>query len=129
MIFETLYESALKEELILIDGGYCRWHMRKDHIIVIYEIISTRHGAGSEMLEKLKTNNVPILAKCPSDLESNAWYEKKGFINTDQEITKSGRVLNIWIYGDDKNITKPNANRANQNTNTDTVQQRMSDFW
>lgn len=96
MIFESLHESAEKGELILIAGGYCRWHLRKDGVITIYEILSTRPGAGSEMLAQLRAYGRPIQAKCPADLPSNAWYLKRGFRLVTTETTRSGRVLNLW---------------------------------
>ena len=96
MIFESLYDSAKAGELILCDGGYCRWHLRRDKTITIYEIIATRPGVGSEMLELLKTHGLPITAKCPSDLPANEWYSKRGFELVTTETTKSGRVLNVW---------------------------------
>lgn len=64
------------------------------------EMISTRKGAGTEMLEKLKA--VPgakfLLLKCPTDLASNEWYRKKGFEWVRVETTPSGRTLNVWRY-------------------------------
>jgi len=100
MIFEALYESALKGELLLLDGGYCRWHLRRDHQVTILEIIATRPGAGSEMFEYLKT--IPgaksIYARCPADLASNKWYAAKGFILEETTTTNSGRGLKCWRY-------------------------------
>ena len=96
MIFESLHESAEKGELILIEGGYCRWHLRRDDVITIYEIISTRPGAGSEMLAQLRLLSKPIQAKCPDDLPSNEWYLKRGFRLDKFEATPSGRKLNVW---------------------------------
>lgn len=93
MIFETLHDSAAHDELILIDGGYCRWHRRRDGVTVIYEIISLRPGAGQAMLARLPR---PIVAKCPTDLPSNAWYARRGFVCIATETTRSGRVLNVW---------------------------------
>ena len=96
MIFESLHDSNTHGELILIDGGYCRWHRRKDNTITIYEILSQRPGAGSEMLNQLKAHGLPIQAKCPSDLAANDWYKKRGFVLIATETTKSGRRLNVW---------------------------------
>lgn len=98
MIFETLYESAQRNELILIDGGFCHWHLRRDGQLTIREIISTRPGAGSEMLVRLKQvpGAISLFAKCPVELESNGWYARRGFILEGQETTKTGRVLNLW---------------------------------
>jgi len=98
MVFETLYESALRGELILVDGGICHYHLRKDGQLTIREIISTRRGAGTQMLQRLM--QVPgtqsIFARCPSDLESNAWYRHKGFLLEGTETTRTGRTLNLW---------------------------------
>lgn len=97
MIFESLHESAERGELILINGGYCRWHLRRDGTITIYEILSQRPGAGREMLEQLQAVGASaITAKCPADLPSNEWYERRGFTLTTTETTRSGRRLNVW---------------------------------
>lgn len=98
MIFETLYESAKRGELLLIAGGLCHWHLRRDGQLTLREIISTRPGAGSEMLEQLKQtpDAVSIFAKCPIDLAANIWYAKKGFTLETTETTRTGRKLNHW---------------------------------
>lgn len=97
-MFSQLYESYLKNELILIDGGFCRFHKRRDNSIVIYEIISTKSGAGTLILEKLKhiSTGFSIIAKCPQELDSNLWYSKKGFSKIGEYVTKKGKILNIW---------------------------------
>lgn len=102
MIFEALYASAQKGELTLIDGGYCRWHLRKDGQLTILEIIATKQGAGSVLLQWLvwharHKHAKRILAKCPADLEANAWYAKKGFSLLRQETTRSGRAIHVWV--------------------------------
>lgn len=98
MVFESLYDSARKGELILVEGGLCRFHLRRDGQLTVREIISTSPGAGSRMLRMLLA--VPgadvILAKCPEDLPACRWYEKKGFTLSRTEKTKSGRVLNVY---------------------------------
>jgi len=98
MIFETLYESAQHRELILIDGGFCHWHLRRDGQLTIREIISTRPGSGSEILTRLRCTPgaLSIFAKCPADLTANDWYERKGFLLEGEEITVSGRRLKLW---------------------------------
>lgn len=98
MIFETLWESSKRGELTLIDGGFCHWHLRQDKQITIREIISTRPGAGSEMLDLLKSvrGATSIFAKCPIELDSNDWYKRRGFTLEGQETTKTGRILNLW---------------------------------
>ena len=97
VIFESLHESAQRGELMLIDGGYLRWHMRRDGTITIYEILSTRPGAGWEMLSRLIEKRAPIQAKCPADLPANAWYRWRGFQLISTEQTKTGRILNLWM--------------------------------
>jgi hypothetical protein len=98
MIFETLYDSVRRGELLLIDGGFCHWHLRRDLQLTIREIISTRPGAGSAMLEILKAipGATNIFAKCPAELEANTWYEKRGFILEATDTTRTGRKLNHW---------------------------------
>lgn len=98
MIFEALYESAQRGELLLIDGGFCHWHLRRDGMITIREIISTRSGAGSEMLTMLITAHpgVPITAKCPAELPANAWYARRGFERVGVEVSRRGRTVNVW---------------------------------
>jgi hypothetical protein len=100
MIFEALYEASQHGELLLIDGGFCHWHLRRDGQLTIHEIISTRSGAGSEMLAYLKKQPATcIVAKCPVDLPSNDWYRRRGFALEQTEITKTGRKLNVWKLG------------------------------
>jgi hypothetical protein len=98
VIFETLWESAQRGELLLIDGGFCHFHLRRDGQLTIREIIATRKGAGSEMLETLKQKDgvVCIFAKCPADLEANKWYRAKGFEEVGSEYTKNNRRVISW---------------------------------
>jgi len=98
MIFEALHEASKREELLLIDGGLCHWHLRRDRQLTILEIISTRPGAGSAMLARLKQTPgaESIFAKCPADLAANAWYVRRGFTCEGMETTRTGRRLNLW---------------------------------
>ena len=98
MIFETLFESSKRGELLLVDGGFCHWHLRRDGQLTIREIISTRPGAGVDMLEVLKgtPGAVSVFAKCPRDLVANVWYQNRGFICEGKEVTKTGRELRLW---------------------------------
>ncbi len=97
MILQAIVEAHLKGELILIDGGFCRWHLLKTRQITIYEIFSSRPGAGSEMLETLKKKDATsVFACCPVNYPSNEWYRKKGFTLERVQITKKGGKLNHW---------------------------------
>ena len=105
MIFGTLYESAQRGELLLIEGGFCHWHLRRDGQLTIREIISTRPGAGSEMLEQLKRQPAQsIFAKCPVDLEANSWYQKLQINIT--KITTNNTNKKLFSHGDIKKRRK-----------------------
>ena len=98
MIFETLWESAQRGELLLMDGGFCHWHLRRDGQLTIHEIIATRRGAGSEMLAVLRRTSgaTSLFAKCPADLAANEWYARRGFVCEGEETTPGGRRLRLW---------------------------------
>lgn len=102
MIFETLHESARRGELLLVSGGFCHWHLRKDNQLTIREIlvlpILQNRGIGTGMLEVLKKTEsaTSIFAKCPVDLKANLWYQRKGFELEETEMTKLGRKINHW---------------------------------
>lgn len=98
MIFDALYESAQRGELLLVDGGFCHWHLRRDGQLTIREIISTRRGAGSAMLDALRltAGATCIVAKCPAHLDSNAWYQRRGFVLAETETTRTGKGINVW---------------------------------
>jgi hypothetical protein len=100
MIFETLYESAQRGELLLLDGGMCHWHLRRDGQLTIREILSTRPGAGSAMLTVLKATPGArcLVAKCPTDLAANAWYARRGFVCVATEQSKAGRAIRVWRF-------------------------------
>lgn len=103
MIFNALIEAAERGELILVNGGLCHFHLRKDGQLTIREIIvlpeRQRQGVGTAILEQLKqTDAVSIFAKCPYDLPANEWYYKRGFVDEGIEVTKSDRRLRLWRY-------------------------------
>ena len=97
MIFAALSEAADKSELLLVDHGMCRWHLRRDGVIVIREVIvlpeARRKGLGRAMIEHVR-RRLPcrkIVAKCPEEYESNACWETIGFTYTG---TSNG--INQW---------------------------------
>ena len=102
MIFETLHDSAERGELILVDGGLCHWHLRRNGQLTIREIIvlpeRQRQGIGSAILDTLKqvTGATSIAAKCPANLTANDWYQRRGFVAEGTETTKTGRTINLW---------------------------------
>tara|TARA_Y100000310_G_scaffold31833_1_gene30153 strand:+ start:3281 stop:3643 length:363 start_codon:yes stop_codon:yes gene_type:complete len=107
MIFEVLYDAALEDELILIEGGMCRFHLRRDGQLTIHEIIILpkyqKQGKGKEILERLKRykkshDATSIFAKCPIDLEANGWYKHIGFELMGVISSSTGREINLWRY-------------------------------
>lgn len=83
---------------MLIDGGFCHFHLRRDGQLTIREIISQRPGAGQEMLKRLcaTPGATSLFAKCPAELPANDWYQRRGFEFEGEERTRSGRVLSLW---------------------------------
>jgi len=88
--------------LILVDGGMCRWHLRRDGQLTIREIVvlpeRQGRGIGGAMLNYLRDvrGAVSLFAKCPADLDSNEWYERMGFELEGTEKTRTGRNVNLW---------------------------------
>jgi len=106
-LYESLLESAETGELILIDGGLCKYHrcVRHDQRgqITIYIIIvlpeRRRQGIAAAMLEQLKKlpGVTSIFAKCPKDTSANKWYGAMGFVlEGEEEVGKNGKIVNLW---------------------------------
>lgn len=104
MIFNALYDAARRSELILVDGGMCHWHLRRDGVLTIREIIvlpgRQGQGIGTAMLAQLRA--VPgakaIRAKCPGGLPANAWYRAMGFEMADAAGAGAGCSCGSWRY-------------------------------
>ncbi|HCZ17728.1 MAG TPA: hypothetical protein DHV85_24785 [Candidatus Accumulibacter sp.] len=102
MIFNALHEAAQRGELLLVDGGMCHFHLRRDGVLTIREIIvlpdRQGQGIGRAMLDQLRA--VPgarvIRAKCPAELASNHWYQAMGFTAAYVDQTKAGGRLYVW---------------------------------
>lgn len=102
-MLHTLREPANEGRVWIVDGGLLEFKLLRNGQITIHSILSTKHGVGSQLLNRLldyarEHGATSLFAKCPTDLESNAWYEKKGFKIEKVEDTgsKSGRKLNCW---------------------------------
>ena len=97
MIFAALVEAATKGELILCEGGMCRWHLRRDKIVVIREIIvlpeQRRQGIGRALVNAIQARNpgAVLLAKCPREYSSNSFWPRLGFV-----LTAQGERVNEW---------------------------------
>lgn len=100
MIFDSLHESAQRGELLLIQDGFCHWHLRRDGQLTIREIIVTKpgQGIGTRILDTLRQTPGAscIVAKCPADLPSNGWYQSRGFVLAATERAKTGKDINVW---------------------------------
>jgi len=96
MIFAALDEAASKGELILVFDGLCRFHRRKDGVVVIRELIvmpfRRRTGVGRRLLEQLRRRfpGAALEAKCPASYESNGFWRACGFA-----LAEEGEV-NRW---------------------------------
>lgn len=85
MIFSALSEAADRGELLLVDGGLCRWHLRRDGVLVIREVIvlpgQRRQGIGSRLVHRAcKTHHGLVIAKCPVAYEANDFWRAMGFV-------------------------------------------------
>ena len=89
---------------MLVDGGMCHWHLRRNGQLTIREIIVAkdrqRQGIGIYMISELMgvAGATSLFAKCPADLPANSWYEHWGFRLEGTGTTKTGKVLNLWRY-------------------------------
>lgn len=102
MIFNALNDAAERGELILVDGGLCHYHLRRDGILTIREILvlpeRQGQGIGRAILNQLRTvpNARVIRAKCPAALEANGWYRAMGFEIAYVDQTRAGDRLFVW---------------------------------
>lgn len=98
MIFVALSEAADRGELILRDGGLCRWYRRKDGVVVIREILvlpdHRRRGIAREMIEKVILQNPgrTLRARCPVKYDSgNAFWKAMGL-----SLVSEQKGINLW---------------------------------
>jgi len=86
MIFVALQEAADHGELILVDGGICRFHRRRDGIVTVREILvlpqQRRRGIARAMMVEVfrAAGGSAVQAKCPVAYESGqAFWRAMGF--------------------------------------------------
>lgn len=103
MIFTALSEAADRKELLLVHSGLCRFHRRKDGVVVIREILvlpsARRCGVGREMIEEIQRRHpgAPLLARCPASTADgrvgagNVFWRHMGF-----RLAASDEKLNTW---------------------------------
>lgn len=96
-----LMQAASQGELILMSNGFCRYHVRRDGVMVIYEILSLQKGVGkallNELLRRAKELDCPrIQAKCPIEYASNEWYSENGFELAGKEKARKNTFY-VWV--------------------------------
>ncbi len=101
--FSELYDAAKRGWLIIVDGGLCRFRLRRDNIITIAEILvlptHQNRGIGTRILNHLLTLGADaIVAKCPAELAANRWYKKRGFKKVATEQGRNGEIY-TWRFG------------------------------
>jgi GNAT superfamily N-acetyltransferase len=103
MIFAALTEAADRGELLLTDGGMCRFHRRRDAVVVVLEVIVLPERRGEGIGRRLvgeviaRAGRAAVRAKCPTRYTSNGFWRHMGFRLAGQERTRSGFV-NRWEY-------------------------------
>lgn len=103
MIFASLAEAAERDELLLVSNGMCRFHCRKDGVVVIREILvlpsARKLGIGLMMVDEVQTRHpqATLRARCPVATkdgrvgEGNVFWKHLGF-NLKQTING----INTW---------------------------------
>lgn len=96
MIFAALDEADRRDELFLVEGGLLRYHLRKDGVATIREVLVLREcrgrGIGRELVERVRRRHpaATLRARCPAELPSNGFWRRLGF-----SLVSSGAV-NVW---------------------------------
>ena len=86
MIFSALSEAADRGELLLVEGGLCRFHRRRDGVVKIRELVVLpdwrRLGIGRALVDRVAALNPGRLlaAGCPVGYEANAFWPRVGFV-------------------------------------------------
>jgi N-acetylglutamate synthase-like GNAT family acetyltransferase len=97
VIFSALSEAAEAGELLLVAGGMCRFHQRKDGVVVIRELLvlptCRRSGIGTGLIQSIRRMHpdATIRAVCPAWYPSNAFWRNRGF-----ELVREEPQANTW---------------------------------
>lgn len=84
MIFSALSEAAEAGELLLVAGGLCRYHLRRDGTVTVREIIvlpaARRKGVGRALVAEVRRRHPAaiIRATCPAQYEANHFWRALG---------------------------------------------------
>jgi GNAT superfamily N-acetyltransferase len=97
VIFAALSEAADRGELFLCESGLCRWHLRRDGVVVVRELLvlpaARRKGVGSALVARVAAANPGALlrARCPAAYEANRFWEALGF-----RVAACEAGVNVW---------------------------------
>lgn len=104
MIVQLLNTSNNRGELMLVDGGMCRFHVRSDGKITIRDIIVSRahqrQGIGRRMIATLIRQHphaFEMRLECPADWEANTFFSRIGFERVRAIQWANGCVTNVWV--------------------------------
>lgn len=90
-------EAADRGELLLVQDGLCRFHLRRDGVVVIREllVLPFRRGTGvGRRLVSLVTQahpGRPVVARCPAAYPANGFWQRLGFT-----LVETVRGVNVW---------------------------------
>jgi GNAT superfamily N-acetyltransferase len=85
MIFVALNEAADSGELLLVEGGLCRFHLRRDGVVTIREIVvlpAVRpRGVGGRLIGRVACLHpgAVLRATCPAGYAANEFWRALGF--------------------------------------------------
>ena len=102
MFLEVLCKAMQQEELLLVAGGFCRFHKKKDGHVVIDELVvlpeQRMKGIGRKLIKGLQKQHKTLEMKCPAEMEGvSVFLEKMGFVEHAMKVGKK-RSWKIWMW-------------------------------
>lgn len=101
MIFVALSEAADRGQLLLVEGGLCRFHRRRDGVVVIRELLvlpaRRRQRIGRGLVQEVlcRAGNLPVQARCPAAYEANGFWAAMGF-----RLASQADGVNLWVLSE-----------------------------
>ena len=96
MLFVALAQAAESGELLLLDGGLCRFYKRRDGQVTIRELLvlpaARRRGLGKKLVGLASIGANRVVARCPAKYDSNAFWKKIGF-----RLEEGKDGVNTWV--------------------------------
>lgn len=99
MVFVALDEAAGRGELLLVQDGLCRFHLRRDGVVVVRELLvlpfRRRTGVGRRLVDLVRQTHPgrPVVARCPAAYPSNGFWARLGFL-----LVETARGVNVWRH-------------------------------